>query len=807
MKKHRPISMTHTALKFCAFSLVCAVMLLSFPIPSYGPPANFFSTNFSQRQVITTGGGDASDTARHITATFGGPASGKISSTSFLLKVGKTAYLVGMHDTVPPGAFTLLYPANAEDSIGLPTVFSWTAAADSSPVVSYRLIVDTDMIGNFVIDTTTFDTTIAITITTTDTYLWRVTATDVKGETRLVGDSTYKVDNVLPETPVLLGPINGTETGIISIRFDWTDAFDTHSGLKDYHLQVSDTDTFTSLLVDVVQTGLSETTPLTLFTTSGIFYWRVSSRDSVGNTSGFVTDTFTRPIANDTVPPLGIQGLTLQALETGGILLSWTRSPSADVVQYNIFYDSGSGVPADTLLAFVAHAGEVHTFVTNVLVPGTEYVFRVTAADTAGNQDSGSFGSAFATTFIKTTASASVAKEFIDVRLRVGDSAVPIRFTISGTDTQIKQLTTVTFQYKLTTDSTYKNMTAAALFTHNKNPIPLGDAKDRLGNFQFVWDASGLDTGDYQIRAFVTANNGDTDLIFASGIGVRNVDPQFDSPTLVALVTDSATYLDQMINANVSETVLITNFLDSQTAMITLPIGAFKSALDTTNVFLNSTLAGASIVDNQLEIHLAPVLDALVVSLSNGDTTLDTGSASITLSFDDFDQDGFVDNTKIRWNEMSIYTHSGLSGATWKKLTTSAKQDPTSTTSGWLRTTVSHFSIFRLVGPASFASLSNFMVTPNPFRPNDGVASTGTTFTSTPGTGIYFLNLPQQVRIEIYTITGARVFEFSTLNSTGQIQWDVQNDAGRVVASGVYLVVATDLATGERVMKKIAVIR
>ncbi|HPP88394.1 MAG TPA: T9SS type A sorting domain-containing protein, partial [bacterium] len=75
------------------------------------------------------------------------------------------------------------------------------------------------------------------------------------------------------------------------------------------------------------------------------------------------------------------------------------------------------------------------------------------------------------------------------------------------------------------------------------------------------------------------------------------------------------------------------------------------------------------------------------------------------------------------------------------------------------------------------------IVSPNPFVPNDGANS-----------GIIFDNLPANAAaIKIFTLRGALVTEKSLNNTTSNkyYQWDVKNDAGREVASGVYLFVVT----------------
>ncbi|MBP7651774.1 VCBS repeat-containing protein [Candidatus Dependentiae bacterium] len=96
---------------------------------------------------------------------------------------------------------------------------------------------------------------------------------------------------------------------------------------------------------------------------------------------------------------------------------------------------------------------------------------------------------------------------------------------------------------------------------------------------------------------------------------------------------------------------------------------------------------------------------------------------------------------------------------------------------------LNHFSIYGLFFAPSLVfanNLSNVIVYPNPFVPNDNDLLNGT-----PVSGISFANLPADAQIEIYTIAGGKVFS-QTVN-TSPFKWNVKNNDGRDVASGVYL--------------------
>jgi len=96
------------------------------------------------------------------------------------------------------------------------------------------------------------------------------------------------------------------------------------------------------------------------------------------------------------------------------------------------------------------------------------------------------------------------------------------------------------------------------------------------------------------------------------------------------------------------------------------------------------------------------------------------------------------------------------------------------------------------------SNVSNVVVYPNPYIPNDNDLLNGT-----PASGISFGNLPADAQIEIYTISGEKVFS-QTIN-TSPYKWKVKNNSGSDVASGVYLYLIKSV-TGKKT-GKIAVIK
>lgn len=91
------------------------------------------------------------------------------------------------------------------------------------------------------------------------------------------------------------------------------------------------------------------------------------------------------------------------------------------------------------------------------------------------------------------------------------------------------------------------------------------------------------------------------------------------------------------------------------------------------------------------------------------------------------------------------------------------------------------------------------LIYPNPYKPNDGDPNTGIE-----SKGIIFENLIDNTQINIFDITGQRVFETRTLGN--QYIWDTNNSKGRKIASGVYISIIKE-PTGRILKNKIGIVR
>ena len=110
-------------------------------------------------------------------------------------------------------------------------------------------------------------------------------------------------------------------------------------------------------------------------------------------------------------------------------------------------------------------------------------------------------------------------------------------------------------------------------------------------------------------------------------------------------------------------------------------------------------------------------------------------------------------------------------------------------------------------GPADPADWGGVGVYPNPYRAAS-LFDERTGRSVEKGRHIWFTGLPARSRIRIYTVAGdvVRTIEHDDPN-TGQHDWDVLSDYGRVSASGLYIFSVEDLTTGEVRRGKLVIIK
>jgi hypothetical protein len=94
---------------------------------------------------------------------------------------------------------------------------------------------------------------------------------------------------------------------------------------------------------------------------------------------------------------------------------------------------------------------------------------------------------------------------------------------------------------------------------------------------------------------------------------------------------------------------------------------------------------------------------------------------------------------------------------------------------------------------------------PNPYRSGSSVYTTPN-YHNYPDDKIRFVNVPADCKLAVYTAAGDLVWETEHHSQTGNIEWDVKNESGQDVASGIYIYKLEDTGGGS-VYGRLIVIR
>ncbi|MEK8024248.1 MAG: Ig-like domain-containing protein, partial [Candidatus Hydrogenedentota bacterium] len=117
-----------------------------------------------------------------------------------------------------------------------------------------------------------------------DTYYWRVSGADYAGNRDTTSSRSFTVDTTAAVT--LTSPAASTVTSDSTPSFTWTGDGDT------FTIQVSSSSTFATIQDSAISGGYTYT-PSARYYGSGVWYWRVLSRDVAGNAETTASRTFT----------------------------------------------------------------------------------------------------------------------------------------------------------------------------------------------------------------------------------------------------------------------------------------------------------------------------------------------------------------------------------------------------------------------------------------------------------------------------------------------------------------------------------
>ncbi len=190
------------------------------------------------------------------------------------------------------------------------------------------------------------------------------------------------------------------------------------------------------------------------------------------------------------------------------------------------------------------------------------------------------------------------------------------------------------------------------------------------------------------------------------------------------------------------------------------PIGAFSS--DVTMTISSFNVVGT----------LCPNGVNVALSLTNVPNLQPLKPVFLTFSYTPAEAPG------ISANRLTLFRYEPISG-TCVPLETVATADT-------VRAKINHFSLFQLGQTTLATSASTARIFPNPYR-------------TAVDSYVTIDNVPPSARVRIFTLRGELVLD-QTVGATGVLTWSGNNGAGRVVASGLYLVMI-DHGSSKKILK------
>jgi hypothetical protein len=227
-----------------------------------------------------------------------------------------------------PNTPILIIPSGNSTNISVSPVLSWSAVSGAS---TYHLQVSTSMnFTTFVYDDSNFTST-SKTITgllNSTSYYWRVNAKNEGGVSPWSAVWSFTTIISAPNVPVLLTPAGNSTNVPINSVLSWN----TVSGASTYHLQVSTSMNFTTIVYDDSNfTSTSKT--ITGLMNNTIYYWRVNARNIGGVSSWSTAWSFKTIISQPQSPALAFpnNGITEVSLQP---VLQWNQVDYAET--YNL---------------------------------------------------------------------------------------------------------------------------------------------------------------------------------------------------------------------------------------------------------------------------------------------------------------------------------------------------------------------------------------------------------------------------------------------------------------------------------------
>ncbi|OGH63894.1 MAG: hypothetical protein A3I06_02050 [Candidatus Lindowbacteria bacterium RIFCSPLOWO2_02_FULL_62_12] len=651
-------------------------------------------------------------------------------------------------------------PADSVETNDTTPTFTWNGTGDT-----YTLQVSKTAGFGTVVDS---KTTTAVTYTPSsgygsDTYYWRVTAQDAAGNAETSAARALVIDTAV--TVALASPSDSATTTDSFQKLTWSGTGDT------YTVQVARDSLFVTMVDSKVTSGTSHT-PLNGFV-ANTYYWRVGAQDRSGNVETtayrtFRVDSGAPPVVQITAPDSGVITDSLTITIKGTVLATFD-TPTSVLFRIN-GVDVTDTAPVDSMGAFMT----TRTFTGT----GTQTITaRAVGASGFAGEDTRAIVIDTSPPTAKFKSRKPVDTDVVTTLTAEVRSYVPIATLM------ITQNSDTATGLAVGADSRIFSATATVPLVKGQNRFIL-KAMDTTGRLL-------MDTYDiYKVDYMMVAGNG--------------------APITFPELSQYDTWRGAVY------------FSDTVMTMISTPV------YDSTKKAYGDKLA----VD--LQPSNVGSLFTIQRAGNSKDLKLGTDDRITRMRFTAFEINLYTETGADVGSERSAFGAVRLlwkpaSGSDLAGLPLSAMKFHTlnEATGGWEAVTGSawdagqnavigapfHFSFYAVfpdTGKLAASDLSKVIVYPNPYIPYDGIDENGKP--PLPGdftTGIIVDNISADITVRVFTVAGRELFN-RKVTGAGRFQWDLSTIdpiGGQMVASGVYLMVITDNKTGQRVTKKVAIIK
>jgi len=378
-----------------------------------------------------------------------------------------------------PAVLTLVYPAQNAINIPVAVNFKWLTASSTEEIYRYWFEHTLDTSGAQINrDSTLTDTTVTITLLNGTVNFWRVKAGNEAGWGAFSQWHRFTTLPLVTAAPLLGTPVNNAVSVPRNPKLVWHKT--PHADW--YHLQVSTSQTFTTLLVNLENvTDTSSIIDSLNYKTA--YYWRVRG----GNISGygpysgaFKFITVFRPIAAP-------GNLTATAIAHRVVRLSWVDN--APTARYMVQRKQGDSTSSNQLITLANLGPNTTQYNDSTVADSVKYSYRVYAT----NSDTTSPPSNYAVVLTLT-----------DVT-DYANGTVPEEYTIQQNYPNPFNPST-TIRYGLPYDSEVR----LEIFDISGQKLQtLVDQAQSAGYYEAVFDISGMSSGTYLYILTATRLDGD----------------------------------------------------------------------------------------------------------------------------------------------------------------------------------------------------------------------------------------------------------------------------------------------------------